>query len=87
MDCTVRAYDLYYSTGRDGRSGRRANGRAQGRADGRSEGRAERAGGPKPTLTLICADPEPNPCGTPTPQLLQYANVGGGVRVHSPSIL
>ena len=51
----------------------------EGPADGRADGQAGRADGPKPTLTLICADPKPNPCGTPTPQLLQYANVGGGL--------
>ena len=51
----------------------------EGPADKRADGQAGRADGPKPTLTLICADPKPNPCGTPTPQLLQYANVGGGL--------
>ena len=35
------------------------------------------AGGPKPTLTLICADPKPNPCGALTPQLLQSAKGDG----------
>ena len=55
----------------DGRMGRRGDGRV-------GRGRTGRAGGrdPKPTLTLICADPKPNPCGASIPQLLQYANVG-----------
>ena len=74
MGCTMRAYDLYYSIGRDGRLDRRADERAEGRADGRAEARAERAGGPKPTLTLNCADPKPTPCGSPAPALAVCKN-------------
>ena len=51
----------------------------EGLADGRADGQAGRADGLKPTLTLICADSKPNPCATPTPKLLQYANVGGAL--------
>ena len=57
----------------------------EGRTDGWVDGQVGWAGGPKPSLTLILTDPKPSLCGAPTPQLLQYANVGG-VREH-PSII
>ena len=87
MPQSVKRIEAGRTGGWGGEMGGWTDGR-DGRADGRTGGRAGQAGrthgrDPKPTLTQICADPKPTPCGASIPQLLQHANVG----VRSETIL